>query len=301
MNISLKKMLTLVCREYWEHKILMFWFPLGVTLLVLLLQLGAATMNLDSSVSYTSSSQQTTGDHTQTEEIHLTGMSALTYLLFKQKPTADPLQSFDHSLQVFTGFLGLMLFFAVLIYAHSCLYADRQRKEILFWHSMPVSETQNLISKLLVMCVAMPAIYALMLLPYGLGNMLRVLEWEATLIVVLRVTQLTIASILFSVIFLPIISWLLFCSAAARRSPIFLSIFMPFALGLVLGLTLGKNYITWVVKRYFSALSDKVKLGPEILRQQVEFLVSSEFFIGLLVSAVLLAACVWLRNNRYEI
>ena len=76
---------------------------------------------------------------------------------------------------------------------------------------------------------------------------------------------------------------------------------MPFALGLVLSLTLGKNYITWVLKRYFSALSDKVKLGPEILRQQVEFLVSSEFFFGLLVSAVLLAACVWLRNNRYEI
>lgn len=76
---------------------------------------------------------------------------------------------------------------------------------------------------------------------------------------------------------------------------------MPFALGLILSLALGKNYITWVVRRYFSAMSDKVKLGPEILRQQVEFLASSEFLIGLLVSAVLLAACVWLRNNRYEI
>lgn len=301
MNRSIKKILTLICREYWEHKILMIWFPFGVTLLVLLLQLGAATMNLDSSVSYTSSSQQTTGNHTQSEEVHLTGMSALTYLLFKQTPTADPLQKFDHSLQAFTGFLGLMLFLALLIYAHSCFYADRQRKEILFWHSLPVSETQNLISKLLVICVAMPAIYALMLLPYGLGNMLCLLEGEAMLIVVLRVTQLTIASILFSVIFLPVISWILFCSAAARRSPIFLSTIMPFALGLILSLALGKNYITWVVRRYFSAMSDKVKLGPEILRQQVEFLASSEFLIGLLVSAVLLAACVWLRNNRYEI
>ncbi len=304
MTISIKKILTLLSREYWEHKILLLWLPLGITALVLVLQLGAGLLDLDEgafNASYSRHTQVETEDHTQVITEHHTGAAAVKRLLFGQQADGTGgAPGFAISLTAFTLLISLCLIVALLIYAHGSLYGDRQRREMLFWHSLPVSEAQNLAVKLLMICVLLPAIYSLMLLVYGLGSLVQFPAWNNLLLLLVKVTNLTLGSILFTVIFLPLISWVLFCSAAARRSPIFLSLLLPMAVGLVLRMTLGTNYLTSVIGRYFSAVWDKVRMGPETLRQQVDFLTSTEFLPALLVSVVLLAACVWLRNHRTE-
>jgi ABC-2 type transport system permease protein len=142
-----------------------------------------------------------------------------------------------------------------------------------------------------------------MILVYGAGALLLhdFNSWNNWLFLLLKTSELTLIVILFSLLLLPLISWILFCSAAARKAPIFLSLLIPLALGMTLKFSLGKNYVTSNISHYLKSLGTHVKIGPEILQQQVSFLVSTEFLIALALSTVLLLTSLWLRNNRYEI
>jgi ABC-2 type transport system permease protein len=142
-----------------------------------------------------------------------------------------------------------------------------------------------------------------MILVYGAGALLLhdFNSWNNWLLLLLKTSELTLIVILFSLLLLPLISWILFCSAAARKAPIFLSLLIPLALGMILKFSLGENYVTSNISHYLKSLGTHIKIGPEMLQQQVSFLVSTEFLIALALSTVLLLTSLWLRNNRYEI
>lgn len=322
-NIA-KKMLTQISREYWEHKIIMLWLPVGFTLITLLLQ-SYATLNsltYDNaadgkpsgfSYSYTTSSvEDVAADGTVTKEstsetktsVSTKNFTASEFLLtiLGRNNALESSSPFEAMLIGFSFPMLALLIMSLLTYAHSCLYGDRARKEILFWRSMPVSETQNLLCKLLVIIIIIPAIYCLMILVYGIGALLLGgLGAENWLLLVLEVSQITISTILLTLVFIPLISWILFCSAAAKKSPVFLSLLLPLALGMILKFSLGKNYITAAISDYLKAVGAQVKLGPEMMQKLAGFFQSAEFLAALALSVGLLAAAIWLRNHRYEI
>ena len=63
---------------------------------------------------------------------------------------------------VFTMLLFMLMSVVVFFYLADCLYAERKDRSILFWKSMPVSDSITVLSKALVALVAMPvAIWAL--------------------------------------------------------------------------------------------------------------------------------------------
>lgn len=325
-NIA-KKMLTLISREYWEHKIIMLWLPVGFTLITLLLQ-SYATLNsltyeksgVDGapsgfSYSYTTSSvkdvatngtitkESTTEKKSSFNTKNFTASEFLLTLLGRNKAveSSSPLEGM---LIGFSFAMLALLIMSLFTYSHSCLYGDRVRKEILFWRSMPVSETHNLLCKLLVIFIVIPTIYCLMILIYGAGALLLGglgdLGGENWLLLVLEVSHITISTILFMLVFIPLISWILFCSAAAKKSPAFLSLLLPLALGMLLKFALGRNYLSAGISDYLKALGT-LKLEHELMQQLAQFFQTAEFLTALVLSVGLLVAAVWLRNHRYEI
>ncbi len=57
-----------------------------------------------------------------------------------------------------SGVIGLVWFIVTFFYALGSLYDDRKDRSILFWRSMPVSDTQTVLSKLAVIMVISPAV-----------------------------------------------------------------------------------------------------------------------------------------------
>lgn len=294
----------------------MLWLPLGITILVLLLQGiavitdGGTSRSEPAKFSYTMNEtlvddNSTIGSEPQINSKTVTKNFTASSLLLsifghQQTETSSPLEPM---LIGFSFPIMALLALATLIYTHSCLYGDRARKEILFWRSLPVSETQNLVCKLLVILIILPTIYCLTIMIYGAGAILLngLSSWENWLFLILKLSELTLIVILFSVFALPLISWILVCSAAARRAPIFLSLLIPLGLGMLLRFSLGKNYITSSLGDYIKAISSQVKISPEMLQQQLKFLISSEFLLALALSLGLLLVSLWLRKHRYEI
>src|SRR5450631_2868875 len=69
--------------------------------------------------------------------------------------------------RVFSGVVlfgfGVTFFVVMSVYATwyllDCLYADRKDRSILFWKSLPLSDTVTVMSKLIVAMVVIPAVY----------------------------------------------------------------------------------------------------------------------------------------------
>ena len=135
------------------------------------------------------------------------------------------------------------LFFLVMgvltvFYALDSLYAERKDKSILFWRSLPVTDAESVVSKLLTAVLVIPLItfvlisitHVLVLIISSVWVAVRGANawhliwqaaplfdnWLATLIVLLSV----------SIWMSPFVGWFLFVSAFTKRSP-FLTAFLP--------------------------------------------------------------------------
>lgn len=130
------------------------------------------------------------------------------------------------------------LAFLVFFYSIDALYAERKDRSILFWRSIPVTDSETVISKLLTAIVVIPLITFALIVATHLavllissvwvgvrgGNAWHLIwasaplfdNWSATLIYLLAL-PLWLS---------PFIGWFLFVSAYTKRSP-FLAAFLP--------------------------------------------------------------------------
>ena len=207
---------------------------------------------------------------------------------------------------------NLFLFVLVLVCANyllAALYGDRRDRSILFWKSMPVSETREVLSRYAVALVVAPLLYIAVSLVaqavcLGLGMALVWrMELDPIALVWHRVDLLQLlghhlAGYLLMMLWLaPTYAWLLLASAAATRSP-----FM-FALTPVLGLLMAER-ILLDSGRLATALSRHVPhLGGSPYAgfhwQGIADLPG--LLLGLLFAALALAGAVYLRRYYFEL
>ncbi|MBB3168922.1 hypothetical protein [Simiduia aestuariiviva] len=235
--------------------------------------------------------------------------------------TDDNIESVNDVLTGFNAlFSGLMLMVSIY-YLLSCLYTDRKDNSILFWKSMPVSETQQVLTKLGVALVALPTIASLCALVVGIVFVILTMLYVAGYAASTSPWDILMGVELFSVAIghwftamgvalwsLPFFAWLIFCSAAAKRSPFMLAILPPAVLMIAEEIIFDSNLLLELVSDRIPGIavddngfSGYVRFSESGISPLGEFIASPALWVGLIVAAGITYAAIWLRNNRYEI
>ena len=235
----------LLKREFWEHKGGFFWAPIvaGAIFLVLsLMGIGAGEL-----------AARRMPDHAQ---INVDGgsfkINGLNLGQLTEKMTPEELREIggviDLSLLMSAGWPLLVLSFVVFFYCLGSLYDDRKDRSVLFWKSLPLSDSATVLSKVTSAAVMAPvlAIVAGVLTMFGFlivssgvillhgGNPLTLLWGPGS---PLKVAAYLIASIpVYALWALPTIGWLMLCSSWAKSKPFLWAIMIPVFAGI---------FVTW--------------------------------------------------------
>jgi ABC-2 type transport system permease protein len=229
---------------------------------------------------------------------------------------------------VAVAYATLLQYFTIGIitwmYAGDCLYSERKDRSILFWKSMPVSDSLTVLSKLLLVAVLMPlAIYLLSLLTTLLLSGIYVVRagqdhaggvfWDAG--TWLRIQGVSLVTLIAAGLwYAPITAFLMLVSAWARRSvqlwvilpPVILCTMERFALGThhlmdILFYRLGAVFAHAGTGDLMSGDASSQPLTMNLLFANVDPLpvfANVDLWIGLVVAAVLIVATIRIRQYR---
>jgi ABC-2 type transport system permease protein len=220
-----------------------------------------------------------------------------------------------------------------IFYTLDSLYAERKDRSILFWRSIPVTDFDTVVSKLLTAVIAIPLITFVVIIATHLlvlinvsvwielrgGNPWQLIwtaapfidNWAATLVLLLAL-PLWLS---------PFIGWFLFVSAFTKRSPLLtaaLPIFMlPLLEKILFGSTvLAETFFQRSVQMPLFAGMDNMdllfqegedfakfadaKLSLVSLMDLGGFLASPQLWIGIVACGIFSAAAIYVRRYRDE-
>jgi len=234
---------------------------------------------------------------------------------------------------------GIVLSFVVFFYLLGSLYDDRKDRSILFWKSLPASDTLTMVSKLLSAMVVAPVIFwVIYVLTYivimlifsvvvlylgenpwtlflGIGNPFK--AWSMLLLSYLAI----------SIWSLPMYAWLMLVSSFAPRIPLLFAILPPVVIAVLQiwieflqTFTLKKNLFgvigEWFANSPFISYGSTngnhkpvATLGIPLtetfgheatVANILGRLFSTHMLIGLAVAAVFLGTALWLRRRATE-
>jgi len=218
-------------------------------------------------------------------------------------------------------------------YLLDCLYADRKDRSILFWKSMPISDSVTVASKLGIALILIPLCYfafadlttllMAFIISVRAGASIGSSLWRGDLW--LEIQALWFYLIVTTAIwYLPVAGWLLLVSAWAKRAVILWSILPPLALVLAERMFLGTHVIAGQLAarlgllgyashafQYTPGAANWVmtEIGHDTITTPVSvyrfvnaggFLSSPETWIGAAAGAVLIAAAIQLRIRYTE-
>jgi ABC-2 type transport system permease protein len=285
-------LITLIRREYWEHRSL--WLgPLAVAIFMIAMTL-LPRFNLNM------------GDFGAT-----------------MPPVQAQRAMFAVAVWIFGLTLYLTMSIVVWFYATDCLYAERRDRSILFWKSMPVSDTKTVLSKVLVALVVEPlgvfvltaltslVVSAVLVVRAHMGN-IPFAFWDTGTWVRVQMFSL-LTTVIAGLWYAPILGYLMLVSAWARRN-VQLWVLLPPLVAIFLEWRAFGTQHLWHVLRYrltgpwppafqntFSQLG-----GPASTSGGTAFSSSSilaifgnvDLWLGLAVAALLIAGAIRIRRYR---
>jgi ABC-2 type transport system permease protein len=234
----------------------------------------------------------------------------------REKPEYESAEvgSLNPVLHVIHGFLLVVLVLVTANYLLGCLYNDRKDRSILFWKSMPVSEWQEVITRLTVALVVAPAIYI------AVSLVLQVVFVLLAMLLLWRMDMDPFAMVLANVHFddlllqqvggwlmtalwvAPVYGWLMLASAFARRSPFLAAITPVVALMLLEVILFGSNHVIEAVinhvPHYIGGESVVGFYFSGAYWQQIDFV---SLISGLVFAAITVVASVYLRRYRFDL
>jgi ABC-2 type transport system permease protein len=224
------------------------------------------------------------------------------------------------------GLGGLTVFYAL-----DALYAERKDKSILFWRSLPVTDAETVISKLVTALLVIPAIAIVGIILTHLVNLVITSIWVASkggsagMLIWGSVPffdnwMATILVIYASAIWLsPFLGWFLFVSAWTKRAP-FLVAFLPLVLvPMIEGIFLRSAHFAEAVwgrgakiplfqagidvEEFFD--EERLQLSEEMVSLLAHidvgrFLSSMDTWLGIVVCGLLTTAAIYVRRYRDE-
>ncbi|KAF1015657.1 MAG: hypothetical protein GAK31_01132 [Stenotrophomonas maltophilia] len=236
----------LLKREYWENRGGFFYAPVIAGLVSLLMSAGGIALGLFA----LHRAARTGGLHVDGEDVNINGLDlGLLTRQISAKDMADLGNGLDLTLLLSSAWPFLVLAFVVFFYCLGALYDDRRDRSMLFWKSLPLSDTQTVLSKVLSALIAAPlvATVAAIITMFGFlliisivaathGGSPSTLIWGPAN--PLTLTAGLIAAIpVYALWALPTAGWLLLCSAWAKSKPFLWAVMLPLFAGIIVSTT----------------------------------------------------------------
>jgi len=220
----------LLKREYWENRGGFLWAPVwaaGITLAlsvfgVFLAEMGAHRANVSVGVNISSLVNNMTPGQMQQLGAGL-----------------------DIGLYWLAGIVSIVLFFVLFFYLIGALYNDRKDHSVLFWKSLPITDTQTVLSKVVCATLLAPvmAVGVSLLLMFAFLVLMSIVAAfhgvNPITMIWMNASPLTVAGKLIVLIplnalwALPCIGWLLLVSAYAKRTPFLIAVLVPVFAGIL--------------------------------------------------------------------
>jgi len=241
---------------------------------------------------------------------------------------------YSHAAEVekifFVGLISLFAPFLVLsiivqlYYFLTCLYDERRDQSVMFWRSLPVSDSLTIMSKLITGALVIPAIFFMVatlvlitILIFALiGCIVLSIGYDISLWGMwVSSNIISAASIIWATLLplaiwlLPLFAWLMLASMYAKKAPFLWAVLPVVALLLVEGLAvhyldLSQPFIGSFLLEYFAIAPEHVNTSEIAtgMDRLVPFkaIASNIDFSTAFMSAVLFYATYWLRVNKGE-
>ena len=298
--------MALVRREIWEHRSI--WLtPAAVALVVTLLTLAmfVAASKFGDITDMAIIGASNVGDHERR-------MALLATLLG------------------YTSVFLIAMWFLTVFYCLDALYAERKDKSILFWRSLPITDAETVISKLLTAMLLIPLVTFAAVAASHLVNLVLISLWinfeggsAGALIwgsVPLFDTWLALLIVMLAIPLWisPLLGWFLFVSAWTKRNP-FLTAFLPIAVLPILEYVILRTHMLWdaIMTRLSMQFMPLFSIDPDLIFDDENFrnlrledlsllklldigklLSSLELWLGLIVCGLFVTAAIYIRRYR---
>ncbi|VXB61722.1 conserved membrane hypothetical protein [Luteimonas sp. 9C] len=319
----------LLRREYWEHRGGIFWAPMiagGVSLLLSVGLLIAGIAFAHKAVAE--------GNLVQHNGVTINGLDLGT---LAQQLTSDDLyqlsEGLTYTLALSATWPFLVMIFVAFFYCLGALYDDRRDRSVLFWKSLPISDTSTVLSKVVTATLVIPlfaTVFAILIMFAFLvalsiaaaahGANPFPLLWGNGAVFLLGGHFLAAIPVYAAWMF-PTVGWLLLCSAWAKSKPFLWALLIPLALGVATSMT-GLLQVIGLDRHWlWGNVISRMLLGTvpvthrDLSLMQSGALPTSELFsisglysnfaapsmwIGLIAGAVMIVIAIRLRRWREE-
>lgn len=236
--------------------------------------------------------------------------------------------------------LGLVVFFGIatgivaVFYLLDSLYSERRDRSVLFWKSLPISDSATVGSKLFTGVVVLPLValaaafvtyvctLLLLTLAFGFRDGYPPLSglWNP-LLMVGSLGKWFVLTLVQQVWFLPVYAWLLFCSAFARKAPFLVAALVPLGIGLAEQMVYRHSYLGEILGGYFVGFFRVLEENSPHPGGGIDFstgekhaafdtigitdilqvFTQTQLYAGLAVAAVLIYATVWWRRQKVDL
>jgi ABC-2 type transport system permease protein len=229
---------------------------------------------------------------------------------------------------------GITFFIVMSIYSSwyllDCLYADRKDRSVLFWKSLPISDTATVLSKLFTGVIVIPLVYFFatvvstllmaLIVSVRANTYVGSTLWRPDLWLQLHVLWLYVI-VTTAIWFLPISGWLMLISAWAKRAVMLWFILPPLALFWaerwffgthVVGSQLSDRTFGYLPRAFYDTSNraawvttggHHVTTPSSVWRvlDPIGFFSSPATWVGVLVGAALIYGAIQLRLRRTEL
>jgi ABC-2 type transport system permease protein len=311
----------LIRREFWEHKSLWIAPLIWVGLITLFFTWGViqGPDGVGSGIMNAQSMDQTGLNAQDRQELQ----NAI------QIPDDRKQALFAGSFLAIFGLVSAFMTIVVFFYLIDCLYTERKDRSILFWKSLPVSDSQVVLSKLAVGVIVVPLgvialSAALQLLLYAIvwlrlhgtiiGEIMPDWSFMAWLHSQAIALGLTLGGVLW---YAPIAAYLLLLSTWAKNKVFLWAVLPPIALSVLEKVFQGSSHVAEFLAHRFSGFITEMRLNPRAFETGDHgtlprvsdvydafpwwnVFASTEMWLGVAAAAVMLFVAIRLRRYRDE-
>lgn len=313
----------LVRREYWESRRGFLWAPFWAAAVIIIITILGIIAG------------EVMKARIGMEHVYMGGAS-LSQML--RDASADDIGQFvkmlDATMLLFGSIVAVVLSFVIFFYLLGALYDDRKDRSILFWKSLPLSDTGTVLSKVFAGIIVAPLIAVGVALAGYVVTQVIVTIWLGAhgvnpfgfvwghvepFSVWLHMLAMVPVDAVWA---LPTVGWLLLWSAAVRSKPFLWAIIIPVVAGVLniwvglLGLPHISQDFYWgqIAARLLLSVVPGGWMNPENASHTMHYgelsaisypamgqaFTTPEMWIGAAVGIALIAAAIWFRRWRDE-